>query len=102
MISTYVRQKQKAERRRFMGEGDRRAEIRGQLNLVFREVFDDEEIEIFDEMTADDIEEWDSLMHIALVVAVEKEFDMRLNAAEIGELENVGAMITLIEHRAAP
>jgi len=85
-----------------MGEGDRRAEIRGQLNLVFREVFDDEEIEIFDEMTADDIEEWDSLMHIALVVAVEKEFDMRLNAAEIGELENVGAMITLIEHRAAP
>ena len=82
-----------------MVESSQRGEIRNRLTQVFQEVFDDDEIEVFDEMTADDIEEWDSLMHIALVVAVEKEFDMRLNAPEIGELENVGEMIALIEER---
>lgn len=78
---------------------EKRKAIRDRLNVVFQEVFDDDSIEIFDEMTADDIDEWDSLMHITLVVAVEKEFDVRLNAAEIGKLENVGAMIALLENR---
>jgi acyl carrier protein len=72
------------------------------LNEVFREVFDDDSIEIFDGMTAHDIEEWDSLMHISLVVAVERAFGVRLNAAEVGKLENVGAMIALLEKRAQP
>ena len=83
-----------------MAEGITQDEIRERLNRVFQEVFDDDEIEIRDQMTAEDIEEWDSLMHVALVVAVENEFNMRLNAAEIGKLENVGAMIALIEERA--
>lgn len=71
-------------------------EIKNRLNKVFQEQFDDEEIKIFESMTAEDIEEWDSLMHIVLVVAVEKEFNIRLNAAEVGKLENVGEMIKLI------
>ena len=71
-----------------MAEGNTRETIRERLNRIFQEVFDDDEIEITDQMTADDIEEWDSLMHIALVVAAENEFDMRLNAADIGKLEN--------------
>lgn len=64
---------------------------------MFREVFDDDSIEIFDEMTAKDIPEWDSLMHIILVVAVEKEFIVRLNAAQVGQLKNVGEMLDLLE-----
>jgi len=79
---------------------EERTEIRKRLNRVFREVFGDDGIEISDAMTAKDIDEWDSLMHIVLVVAVEKEFGLRLNAAEVGKLENVGAMIDILQARA--
>ena len=71
--------------------------IRNRLNNIFQDVFDDEKIEIFEEMTAEDIDEWDSLMHVTLVLAVEKEFDIRLNASEIGKLQNVGTMLILLE-----
>jgi acyl carrier protein len=74
-----------------------RAEIRDRLNRVFQEVFDDDTIEVFNEMTANDIEEWDSLMHISLIVSAEEEFDVRLSSAEIGGLKDVGQMIDLIE-----
>jgi len=76
---------------------DTRLEIKTRLNRVFREVFDDDSIEIFDAMAAKDIPEWDSLMHIILVVAVEKEFTIRLNAAQVGQLKNVGEMLDLLE-----
>lgn len=79
---------------------ERRAVIKQRLNKVFQEVFEDDAIEIVEGLTAADIEEWDSLMHVTLVVAVEKEFGLRLNAAEVGKLENVGAMLTLLEERA--
>lgn len=79
---------------------EKREHIRKRLNSVFQEVFDDDEIQIFDEMTAKDIEEWDSLMHITLVVATEKEFGLRLNAAEVGKLQNVGAMLDILVERA--
>ena len=82
-----------------MSEMDRRQELHGRLNIVFQETFDDDEIQIMDGTTAADIDEWDSLMHITLVVAIEKEFDIRLNAAEVGKLENVGTMLNLIEAR---
>ena len=71
------------------------------LNEVFRDVFDDDTIEIFPDMTAKDIDEWDSLKHITLVLAVEKAFNVRLKAAEVGKLANVGEMIELLERRAA-
>ena len=77
-----------------------RKQVKEQLNKVFQEVFDDDGIQIFDEMNSDDIEEWDSLIHITLVVAVEKEFGLELNATEVGKLENVGAMIDVIMKRA--
>lgn len=101
MISIFNGKKRNARGYKFMHEEDRRSEIRNRLNLVFQEVFDDDDIKIYDEMTADDIEEWDSLMHIALVVAVENDFNMQFNAAEIGELKNIGEMITLIAQRGA-
>lgn len=74
--------------------------IFNRLQEVFRETFEDDQIELNDDMTAADLDEWDSITHITLVISVEAEFGMRLNAAEIGELENVGAMIRLLQERA--
>jgi len=80
-------------------EEEKRKQIKDRLNRVFQEVFDDDSIQIFDEMNSDDIEEWDSLIHITLVVSVEKEFCIELNASEVGKLENVAAMIDIIMSR---
>lgn len=75
--------------------------IQQRLNQVFQDVFDDDELQIFAQMTARDVDDWDSLMHITLVLAVERAFDIRLKAAEVGALENVGQMIDLLEQRCA-
>ena len=80
--------------------GEKREQIRRRLNKIFQDVFDDDEIQIFNEMTADDLEEWDSLMQISLVVAIEKKFGFELIASEVGQLKNIGAMIALLEARA--
>jgi acyl carrier protein len=73
-----------------------REEVFERLNKVFRQVFDDESIVVVDTTTADDIEDWDSLEHINLVVAVEKEFDVNFTMADLGSLKDVGAMVDLI------
>ena len=75
-------------------------ELKKRLNDVFREVFDDEAIEIFDQMTANNIEQWDSLKHITLVVAIENEFGFQFTASEIGNLENVSQLMRIIKERA--
>jgi len=69
------------------------------LQEVFRDVFDDEEIVITDETTADDIEEWDSLAQVQLVVAVEDEFKVKFNIIETIKLKNVGEFIALIDKK---
>ncbi len=66
------------------------------MNEVFRDVFDDEDIEVNDETTADDIEDWDSLEHINLVNAMEEEFGVKFTMGEIVALKNVGEMADLI------
>ena len=71
-------------------------EIKEKLQEVFRDVFDDEDIVLGDEMTADDIEAWDSLAHIQLIVAVEKAFSVKFSTAEVQRLKNVGEFIMLI------
>ncbi|MEO5345966.1 MAG: acyl carrier protein [Magnetococcus sp. YQC-9] len=75
---------------------NRRQEVMTRLNRVFQEVFDDDTLQIQDDTTSKDIEEWDSVEHIALVIATEKAFGIRLNAAEVGRLQNVGAMVDLL------
>ena len=79
-----------------------RTAIAERLNAVFRDTFDDSSIQIHDEMTAADIDDWDSLQHIVLVLAVEREFKVRLNPAEVGKLENVGKMIDLLLVKTVP
>ena len=67
-----------------------------EITEIFRDVFDDDSLVIVDETNADDIEDWDSLEHINLVVAMEKRFNMKFNRKEVGELKNVGEMADLI------
>ncbi|MBQ6560010.1 MAG: acyl carrier protein [Erysipelotrichaceae bacterium] len=67
-----------------------------QMNRIFRNVFDDESIELHDETNAEDIEDWDSLEQINLIVAIENEFEMMFDMAEVAELANVGEMVDLI------
>lgn len=66
------------------------------LNEVFRDVFDDESIEVNDETTSDDIEDWDSLEHINLIAAVEQEFGMKFNMGQVVTMKNVGEMVDII------
>ena len=64
-------------------------EILNQLQIIFQEVFEDDAIMINLNTTAEDINTWDSLNHINLVVSAEKLFDIRLALGEIAELQNV-------------
>ncbi|HAT50207.1 MAG: acyl carrier protein [Nitrospirae bacterium] len=80
----------------------RSQEILLQLNRIFRDVFDDDGLQVTCETTAKDIEEWDSVEHIALVIAIEKAFKVRLNAAEVGKLQNVGGIVELLMERSKP
>ena len=76
-----------------------RAEVYEKLNEVLRDVFDDETITVNDETTSDDIEDWDSLEHINLVVSVENEFDIHFNMGEVNKMKNVGEMVDIILQR---
>ena len=71
-------------------------QIQQRLEIIFQEIFNDENIQILPDMTADDIEEWDSVMQITLVFTIENEFGLILNAADVGQLDNIGDMIDLI------
>ena len=69
------------------------------LNDIFKQVFDDDSIVITRDSTANDIEEWDSLTHMNLVVAVEAKFKIRFALGELQTLRNVGDMLDLIEKK---
>ncbi len=76
-----------------------RNEIYDRLTEVFRDFFDDDDIVINDETTSDDIEDWDSLEHINLIVAIEQEFEMKFSMGEVTGMKNVGAMVDIIQER---
>lgn len=73
-----------------------REEVKYKVQDIFRDVFDDDELVITDETNAEDIEDWDSIEHISLVVAMEKEFSLKFDIKRVNALENVGGMIDLI------
>lgn len=73
-----------------------REEVFERLNKVFQDVFDDEMIVVHEEMTADDIDDWDSFEHINLVVAVEEEFSFKIPMGKVVNMKNVGEMVDVI------
>ena len=77
-----------------------REEAYVRVNSVFRDVFDDESITVTDETTANDIEDWDSLEHINLIVALEEEFGMKFSMGEVTGMVNVGEAVDIILKRA--
>lgn len=70
-----------------------REDVRLRLQGIFQKIFDDDSIVLSDATTADDIEEWDSLNQIKIILAAEEAFGHTLNARKIGTFDNVGEMI---------
>jgi acyl carrier protein len=73
--------------------------IYSKLTTIFHDTFDDEAIVLTPELTADDVDEWDSLAHVRLVLAVEKKFGLKFSAAEVSRLKNVGEFVLLIQSK---
>jgi acyl carrier protein len=71
-------------------------ELQEKLNLIFREVFDDEDIEIAPALTANDIDGWDSLSHVNLILAIESRFKIRFSQKELLTFKNVGDLLESI------
>ncbi|MCE5229827.1 acyl carrier protein [bacterium] len=69
------------------------------LEKVFRVVFDDDEIALRPEMTANDVDGWDSLSHTNLILSVEKEFGIKFNQRELLTFKNVGDLLRSIESK---
>lgn len=69
------------------------------LQEIFRDVFDENDLEITMETTAQDIEDWDSFAQISLIVDIEKEFSVKFNLEEVSKLKNVGDMLELIKKK---
>jgi acyl carrier protein len=77
------------------------AEVYAALNEIFQRVLEDDTIDLKPSMTAEDVEGWDSMNHIFLIVEIEKHFGVKFQAAEMEELKSIGELANLIKRRAA-
>jgi acyl carrier protein len=75
--------------------------ILDRLNGVFRAVFDDDELEVEPGTSAKDVDGWDSMMHVRLLINVERTFGIKFSFSEIAQLKDVGDLISLIEAKSA-
>jgi acyl carrier protein len=69
------------------------------INQIFRDILDNPEIQLNDHTTAKDVEDWDSLNHIQIVVAIEKHFGIKFTAQEIQQWQNVGDICNSVAKR---
>lgn len=67
------------------------------LNDVFQRVFDDDELKIDRSTSAKDVEGWDSLMHVTLLINIEKAFGVKFKSSEVSSLKNVGELVDLLD-----
>ena len=74
-------------------------DILKKLEVIFKDVFDDEDIVLTNETTANDIEDWDSLAQINLLVAIKKEFKINFDLEEVSQYKNVGDIINAIKEK---
>ena len=74
-------------------------ELYEKLTDIFRDIFDDDDLVLTEQMTAEDVDDWDSLSHIRLIVAVEKDFGVSFSSSEIASLENVAELAALTERK---
>jgi len=69
------------------------------VNTIFCDVFNDDELVISRQTTAKDVQDWDSIMHVSLVVTIEKAFGIRFSSSEVAGLQNVGELVDLIDSK---
>ena len=74
-------------------------DIVNRLNTIFRQVFEDTSIEVTREMTSNDLDKWDSLSHVTMIVAVEEEFGIKFRLRELVAMKNVGDLIDSIARK---
>ena len=74
-------------------------ELQDRLNKIFCEVFDDDDIKITPEMTANDVDGWDSLSHVNLITTIEARFNIRFTQKELLKQRNVGDLIANIDRK---
>jgi acyl carrier protein len=75
------------------------SEVYTRLTSLFRNVFDNDEIVASPELTANDVEGWDSLRHVRLMLSVERAFGIKFSAYEVNRLRNVGQLAKLIQDK---
>lgn len=73
--------------------------ILDKLTVIFRQIFDKDSITLSRATTAQDIEEWDSFNHINIIVAIEIEFGIKFQTAEVESLKNIGDAVDLIQKK---
>ncbi len=78
-----------------------RDEVMAKVTEIAREIFDDEELELYDDTIAADVDGWDSLTHLSLMNEIENEFDIKFEMREVQGLGNVGELIDVIMERIA-
>ncbi len=76
-------------------------ELQDTLNKIFCEVFDDDDIRITPEMTANDVDGWDSLSHVNLITTIEAKFNIRFTQKDLLKQRSVGDLIADIERKLA-
>lgn len=77
----------------------KRIDILKTLNDIFNDVLDLDDIQLSELTSPKDLEEWDSLSHIQLVVAIEKEFKIKFKSSEIISWKNVGSIVNSIQEQ---
>lgn len=80
----------------------KREDIIDKLTPIFRNIFNDENIVLRENITADDIGSWDSLSHMLMIAEVENNFSIKFRLREISNLKNIGSLIELVEAKIAP
>ncbi len=77
------------------------AEIYQRLATIFQDVLDDDALELTPTLTAEDVPQWDSLSHVRLILAVQREFGVKFSAAHVAGLKDVGGLASLVKARLA-
>jgi acyl carrier protein len=75
------------------------SDIYARLTIIFEDVFDDDSITVTPALSAKDVDGWDSVNHIRLILTVEKAFKVKFSTSEVGKMETVGDLVTLIKAR---
>lgn len=76
-----------------------RNEIIEKLTAIFHEIFGDKSIVLRDDMTAADVENWDSLTHMLMITKVEEELGIKFKLKELNRLKKVGDLISIVESK---